>query len=169
MFVPTSTTSRGARARAVMARNEATSGSLMGWPCSAANFSMRAKSGSRAGSRPSRYAACSGCRMASDECFTDAFLLLLLVLLLHHVVLHRRELVEELFLVVLADLLFLESERKVLDEGVPLALGHAHPLMSFLHGLARVRAAPSGHRADLVGEHLLEVVELGPRLLAERL
>ena len=54
MFVPSSTMRFGARAATVMARNEATSGSLIGFPRSAASASIFASSESRGGSSASR-------------------------------------------------------------------------------------------------------------------
>jgi hypothetical protein len=53
MFVPSSTMKRAPIARAVTARNDATSGSLMGWPRSAARASILARRASREGSSAS--------------------------------------------------------------------------------------------------------------------
>ena len=56
-----------------------------------------------------------------------------------------------------------------LYEGVELGARHLHPGVLVGHRLAGVLAAAARHLADLVGQHLLEVGELGPGRLGERL
>src|SRR5689334_21424272 len=71
MFVPTSTMCFGASARTRMRSTWATSGSAMGWLCSAAYSSMRASSASRGGVRESRYSAWVRWRILSMPAFME--------------------------------------------------------------------------------------------------
>src|SRR5437588_5324540 len=69
MFVPTSMMCRGRSARTRIRSICATSGSAMGWLCSAAYCSMRASSASRGGVSESRYSAWVRWRILSMPAF----------------------------------------------------------------------------------------------------
>src|SRR5258706_9435590 len=124
MLVPTSTMRFAPERRAVTARNDATSGSLIGWRLSRAYCSISWRSASRGVSMLSRYAACAGFRIESDASFTAS--LLSRGLHFDDVVMHRAELRHEIRLRVAGDVVLVERGLQIGDECVPFVLLDLH-------------------------------------------